>query len=106
MNLDNAYALEKHVCPHCGKEHTHKATWDWNKFWIGKLGNKFLSWIVYMVIQFIALLSTKVPAQYTGHIVIVSAIVTVIFMLAGALDIAVSKADIKANLSASVGGIK
>ena len=69
--------------------------WSWPKFWIGKLSNKFIAWVTYMVLQFLALLSGQIPDEHIGTLLWVSAIVTFIFMLAGAIDVAVTNAQIK-----------
>jgi len=97
---DNANALEKHTCPKCGFEHTHKFIWDKGKFWVGKAGNIFIAWAVYMIIQSIALFTPIVNEKWTGHILIISAAVTLIFMIPGAVAKAVreAKIDIKVGL--------
>ena len=102
IDVDSANALEEHVCPHCGERHTHRFQWDWGKFFVGKISNKFIAWLVYMVFQFIAILSEKVPYEWTGYILTVSTIVTGIFMLAGAIDIAVENAKITADFKAGL----
>ena len=91
---DSANALELHDCPACGFEHTHKFCWDAGKFWVGKVKNKFIAWIVYITIQSIALFTKIIPAQHVGTLIIVTAIVTFIFMLAGSIDAAVGNARI------------
>lgn len=78
--------------------------WSWTKFWIGKLSNKFIAWVVYMTLQFIALLTKVIPEQYIGSLITWSGIVTLVFMLAGAIDIAVSNAAI--TLEAKYGNNK
>lgn len=76
--------------------------WSWTEFWKGKLNNKFIAWFVYMIIQVIVIFTGKLPADQTSTIIIISAIVTVIFMLAGAIDKAVSNAQISAEFKASM----
>lgn len=78
--------------------------WSWTKFWIGKLSNKLIAWTVYMILQFIALLTGIVPKEYIGTVITWSGIITVIFMLAGAIDNAVSNATI--TLEAKYGRTK
>jgi len=104
LEVDGQDALVEHICPHCGMKHSHKFQWDWGKFIVGKMGNKFLAWATYMVLQFILLLTGKLTEGVTV-LLIVSASVTGLFMLAGAIDLAVSQAEIKANLSTGKGGM-
>jgi len=99
---DNAEALENHTCPDCGREHTHRFSWDWGKFWQGKVSNKLFAWIVYMTLQFIALLSGIIPEAAVNTLLWVSAVVTFIFMLAGAIDTAVGNMKITAEFKAGV----
>ena len=99
IKYDSACALEKHICPECGAEHTHKVEWRWSKFFIGKLKNTFIAFATYMVLQFITLLSGKVPTEWFGHVIIVSASVTGVFMLYTAISAALSKAEIKGNFN-------
>ena len=99
---DSANALEAHECPKCGFEHTHKFCWQWGKFWVGKVSNKLLAFIVYMVLQFILLLGKFVPDNIKWITVIVSFAITGIFMLAGAIDQAVANAKITAEFKASL----
>jgi len=98
ISYDDANALEKHVCPGCGFEHTHKFQWDKGKFWVGKAGNIFIAWAIYMLIQMIALFTPLVKETWTGHIIIISAAVTVIFMIPGAVAKAVREAKIEIAL--------
>jgi len=110
LDHDKTNALEKHTCPNCGHEHTHKFQWDKGKFWVGKVKNKFIAWCYYMLLQsvllFVVLFHPKIPSEIiigiVHVIIIVSAIVTFIFMLAGAIDIAVGNAKISAELKASI----
>lgn len=76
--------------------------WSWTKFAIGKLSNKLIAWIVYMVLQFNILSNCIVPDDQKKWVIIASAIVTVIFMLAGAIDNAVSNMKINAELKAGI----
>jgi len=110
--FDEANGNEEHVCPQCGALHTHKVSWSWPKFVIGKLSNKFIAWAVYMVFQFMILFMPAQitpsfnPAEYARLIIIISAIVTIIFTLAGALDVAVSNMKMTAAFEAKYGVTK
>jgi len=97
ITYDDANALEEHTCPSCGLKHTHKFIWDKGKFWVGKSGNIFIAWAVYMLFQTIALFTPLVKETWTGHIIIISAAVTIIFMIPGAVSKAVReiKTEIK-----------
>jgi len=99
---DKNNALEEHICPNCYKNHTHKFQWDWGKFWKGKVSNKLIAWVVYMVLQFIALLTKTIPEAHAGTFIWVTAIVTFIFMLAGAVDTAVENMKITAEFKAGL----
>jgi len=81
-----------------------KKKWSWSHFWIGRADNKFIAWFVYMILQFIVLLFSKLPDNIKGLIIIVSAIVTIIFMFGVAIDKAIERTEIKvnANLEAKV----
>jgi len=95
---DNANAFEKHRCPKCGFEHTHKFKWDWGKFWQSKAQNVFIAWIVYMILQTIALFTPLVSNEYTGQILWISAGVTLIFMMPLAIGKAIGNAKIEVAL--------
>jgi len=102
MAIENCNALEEHTCPECGCMHKHRFAWDWGKFVVGKMSNKFIAWTAYMVLQFVALFLKIIPDRYTGTLLWVTAIVTFIFMLAGAIDQAVANAKITAEFKASL----
>jgi len=94
---DDQNALEEHECPQCKLRHTHKFQWDKGKFWVGKVKNKAIAWAYYMLLQTLIIFIPFVPVQ-VELVVIVSAVVTFIFMLAGAIDIAVANMKIIAEL--------
>ena len=73
--------------------------WSWTKFWIGKLSNKFMAFLVYMVYMF---LTTFTSSSINNLVLYTSTVVTVIFMLAGAIDQAVANAKITAEFKASI----
>lgn len=98
MYQDNNSAVEEHTCPNCGAVHTHRVVWSWPKFIIGKMGNKFIAFSAYMVLQFILLIGGFIAEASVNTLLIVSGAITGIFMLAGAVDYAVSRAEIKAQI--------
>ena len=73
--------------------------WNWTEFWKGKLSNKFIAFIVYMVYMF---LTSFIPNVSNNDVLWASTIVTVIFMLAGSIDTAVSNAKITADFKAGI----
>jgi len=99
---DENFPMEEHTCPKCGCRHNHKFIWDWGKFWLGKVSNKLIAWVAYMVLQFITMLTGKIPEANVGTFIWVTAIVTFIFMLAGAIDTAVENAKITADFKAGI----
>ena len=98
ISHDSANALETHICPNCGVEHTHKFQFDKGKFWVGKASNVFIAWAVYMIIQTFALFTPFIGDEWTGHIIWISAGVTVIFMIPFAVGKAVSNAKIEIGI--------
>jgi hypothetical protein len=70
----------------------------WHEFWIRKTSNKFVAWVAYMVLQFIALMSNMIPDQHVGALLWVSAIVTWVYMLEGAVDTMVQNAKMSLEL--------
>ena len=71
-----------YTCENCGEVHearcpacntSIKPVWSWTKFLIGKLGNKLVAWVSYMVLQYIALLTGVIPEQWIGRLIIVTA---------------------------------
>ena len=79
----------------------NETKWSWTKFWIGKLSNKFIAWVVSTVLVFITLFHngwTNVNSETV--ILVVWGAVTFIYMLHGAIDIAVENMKISAELKA------
>lgn len=76
--------------------------WSWPKFFIGKLGNKFFAWVMSTVLVYNLLMSDHAvtSAENEKIVLIIWGVVTVIFMLAGALDVAVSNMKMTAELKA------
>ena len=72
------------------------------KFFKVKCSNKLLAWVAYMVLQYVGLLSRVIPNEWVGVLLIVTAIVTIIFMLCGPIDNAVSGMKITAELRAGI----
>jgi len=99
---DNANALEIHKCPSCGFKHTHKFQFDKGKFWVGKAGNIFIAWAYYMLNQSIALFTPLVNEKYTSLILWISAAVTVIFMIPGAVSKAVREIKTEIKIGGSL----
>ena len=80
------------------------AGFSWTKFWIGKLSNKFIAWVVATVLVYITLFRNGwINPESEMAILIVWGSVTFIYMLHGAIDTAVSNAKINLEGKASVG---
>ena len=77
--------------------------WSWTKFWIGKLSNKFIAFNVFTAIMFITLFVERVEVKEPANWIlwITYGVVTIIFMLAGAIDTAVANAKISMELKAA-----
>lgn len=78
--------------------------WSWSRFFVGKLGNKFIAWIVTTVITFTLVHNaTSLSDKNAFVILIIWGIATIVFMLAGAIDVAVNNAKINADFKVGVG---
>ena len=75
--------------------------WSWTKFWIGKLSNKFIAFVVSTTLIFIALFHNGWTNPNSETVIlIVWGAVTFIYMLHGAIDTAVANTKINAELKA------
>jgi len=99
---DSNSALKEHTCPNCGFKHTHKFAWDWGKFFQGKADNKLLAFIVTTVLVIVTLFINSVVTNIVNErvLLIIWGGSTAIYMLSGAIDIAISNMKISAELKA------
>ena len=88
--------IENDKCPFCGFDLGFQ--WSWTKFAIGKLSNKFLAWVFSSILVWAAMFTGIVNGDHTTVVIIVWGTLSVIFMLAGAIDTAVKNAQIKLEL--------
>jgi hypothetical protein len=106
MNEETIKCPNCGLCGNCGRcnadKHEDEVKWSWSKFFIGKLSNKFIAWLVFTVIIFIAMFtqSSVMDVVVQRFVWIIYGAVTIIYMLSGAIDKAVGNMQIKANLSA------
>ena len=82
-------------------EEGKEVMWSWPKFWIGKLSNKFIAMIISTVLVFITLFHNGWTNPISEVVIIaVWGLIMFIYMLPGAMEMAVSNMKISAELKA------
>ena len=89
-------------CPNCG--FTVRTEWSWTEFWIGKLHNSFIAWVVSTLIVFLDMLVIKSINGGTEWIRwVVWGVVTVSFIFYKQVGNAIYNAQLKLEMQLKAG---